>query len=265
MIKLVISDIDGTLLEEGTAQIDPRLFDAIRQLKKKGVLFVAASGRQYNSMLHVMRPVAEDILFVAENGTNIVQNGKSIYSQYIEPSLSEEAVRYLKTIPECEVTVSTPEMMYMENTNAELVELLTVGYQNAVTIVDDVIPFSKNASKMAIHRKAGSDAIADDIKNKFGDRLNVAIAGSVWVDLIHKDADKGFALKKLQEMLHISKEETMAFGDNCNDIGMLKQAGESYAVANAHPELKKVAKHEALSYKEDGVLKVLLGLLEKNE
>lgn len=265
MIKLIISDIDGTLLEEGTAQMNPKIFEAIRELKKKGVLFVAASGRQYNSMLHVMRPVAEDILFVAENGTNIVQNGKSIYSQYIEPALAEEAVRYLKTIPECEVTVSTPEMMHMENTNAELVELLTVGYQNAVTIVDDVIPYSRRASKMAIHRKAGSDAIADDIKNRFGDRLNVAIAGSVWVDLIHKDADKGYALKQLQDMLNIRKEETMAFGDNCNDIGMLKQAGESYAVANAHPELKKVAKHEALSYKEDGVLKILQGLLEHNE
>ena len=49
----------------------------------------------------------------------------------------------------------------------------------------------------------------------------------------------------------------MAFGDNCNDIGMLRQAGESYAVANAHPQLKEAAKHIAPPQQENGVLKVI--------
>lgn len=265
MIKLIVSDIDGTLLPEGTDQINPRLFEAIRELKKKGIVFAAASGRQYNSMLHVMEPVKDDIIFVAENGTNIVQNGKSIYSSYIDPSLAEEAVRYMKTIPDCEVTVSTPEMMHLENSNPELVALLTEGYRNNVAVVEDVLPYCSHTSKMAIYCGKGSGPVAEDLIQRFGDRLNVAIAGSIWVDLIHKDADKGYALNYLQNMLNITKEETMAFGDNCNDIGMLKQAGESYAVANAHPQLKQVAKHEALSYKEDGVLKVLLEVLENNE
>ena len=50
MIKMVVSDIDGTLLTEGTDQMNPEYYDVLRELKKKGILFVAASGRQYASM-----------------------------------------------------------------------------------------------------------------------------------------------------------------------------------------------------------------------
>ena len=50
MIKLIVSDVDGTLLPEGTADLNPELYDVIRELKAKGIVFAAASGRQMNSM-----------------------------------------------------------------------------------------------------------------------------------------------------------------------------------------------------------------------
>ena len=52
--------------------------ELIRELKKKGILFVAASGRQYASMKYVLAPVAEDLIFVSENGANITQNEKDL-------------------------------------------------------------------------------------------------------------------------------------------------------------------------------------------
>ena len=72
MIKLVVSDIDGTLLKEGTDQINPEMFDAIRQMRARGILFAASSGRQYASMRHVFEPVANDMIFIAENGSNVM-------------------------------------------------------------------------------------------------------------------------------------------------------------------------------------------------
>ena len=83
------------------------------------------------------------------------------------------------------------------------------------------------------------------------------IAGTYWVDFMNRSVDKGKAVETIQKIMKISKEETMAFGDNCNDIAMLLQSGESYAVANAHPQLKEIAKHIAPSYAEDGVLQVI--------
>ncbi len=83
MIKLVISDIDGTLLSEGTTQLDPELFEIIRELKARGVMFAAASGRQYASMRHVFAPVANDIIFIAENGTNVMCREQNISSGHV--------------------------------------------------------------------------------------------------------------------------------------------------------------------------------------
>lgn len=74
-------------------------------------------------------------------------------------------------------------------------------------------------------------------------------------------------LSCIQKVLGISREETMAFGDNGNDIGMLKQAGESYAVANAGSSVKEVARHVAQAGPDGGVIKVLKELINtmKNE
>lgn len=257
MIKLVVSDIDGTLLPEGADQINPDIYDVIRQLKEKGIMFAAASGRQYASMLHVFGPAADDMIFIAENGTNVMCRGKNMSAEYIEPDLAEELVHYMRTLEDSEVVLSTPETMYIETNDPELYILLKNSYHMQVEVVEDVLPYCSRTNKITIYRDSGIELLEPDAQQRFGDRLNVAIAGNSWIDFVGKNADKGTALGVIQSMMHISQEETMAFGDNCNDIGMLSHAGESYAVANAHPQLKAVAKYEAPSYKEDGVINTI--------
>lgn len=257
MIKLVVTDIDGTLLPEGTDQLNPELYDAIRRLKERGILFAAASGRQYGSMLYLFRPVAEDIIFIAENGSNVMFRGKNISSIYVEASLAEEVVRYNRTLPECETALSTPETMYLETENPEILKLLREGYHNNVEITDDLVKLCGSTNKLCVYRGTGIASVEKQIMEKFGSKLNTMVSGRNWIDFMSMDADKGNALAELQEMMGISVEETMAFGDNCNDIGMLNRAAESYAVANAHPQLKAAARYETLSNTEDGVLKVI--------
>ena len=95
MIKLIVSDIDGTILPEGTDLINPKLYDAIRILREKGIRFAAASGRQYESMHHVFAPVADEIYFISENGTNIMYQGKNLTFVPLAQELAElgEGVR----------------------------------------------------------------------------------------------------------------------------------------------------------------------------
>lgn len=81
------------------------------------------------------------------------------------------------------------------------------------------------------------------------------------MDCTPHGADKKSAVAFLQEYLGISPEETCTFGDNINDIEMLKNAGYSYAVANAREEVQAAAKAVCPSYLEDGVLQVLKSLL----
>ena len=98
MIKLIASDLDGTLLPEGTMDVNPELFDVIRRLKKKGVTFAAVSGREYDSIAKVFEPVKDDIYFIAGNGGVISYQGQIIEKTAIEPELFKEAVEYGKSM-----------------------------------------------------------------------------------------------------------------------------------------------------------------------
>ena len=83
------------------------------------------------------------------------------------------------------------------------------------------------------------------------------LSGDSWIDVANRSVSKGSAIEAILENLHIKKEEAMAFGDYLNDYELLLSCGESYAMENAHPKLKKIAKHITASNDEDGVMKVL--------
>ena len=257
MIKLIASDIDGTLLEEGTDKINPVIYEVIRQLKKKGILFAAASGRQYASMRHVFEPVADDMIFIAENGSNVMCRGRNMSCDYMEQEVAEELLLYLRALEGCDIIVSTPETMYLETRTPELCRKLEEDYHNEVSYTEDLLPLCRKTNKMAIYCPGMVEKYSGQLQERFGDRLNVMISGSVWIDFMNKTADKGRAMESIQKTMKISREETMAFGDNCNDVGMLLQAEESYAVENAHPDLIRVARHTAPAYYEDGVIKTI--------
>mgnify|MGYP000388097175 CR=1 FL=1 len=66
MVKLIASDLDGTLLQNGARDVNPIVFDQIRTLKEHGILFAAASGRQYLNLRRLFTPVQDDIAYIAE-------------------------------------------------------------------------------------------------------------------------------------------------------------------------------------------------------
>ena len=72
MIKLIASDVDGTLVKDSSPYIYPEMPEAVRQLKKKDILFCVASGRQYYSIRNMFKDVADDISYIAENGAHII-------------------------------------------------------------------------------------------------------------------------------------------------------------------------------------------------
>ncbi len=257
MIKLVVTDIDGTLVPESTTDINPEVYDVVRALKKRGILFAAASGRQYESMLQVLRPVADDVIFLAENGANIMLRGQNLSVTYIEKEAARELTAYARKLKDCEFMIATPERAYVEAGYRQLADILLNSYRMDAIVTDDVMPYADQAVKIAIYRQDGIAPVYPDIVKHFGDRMNILIAGNVWADCVSPDVDKGKALAFVQQSLGFTADETMAFGDNCNDIELLQCAKERYAVANADPRLKAVAGHIAPACEEDGVIRVI--------
>ena len=104
MIKLVASDLDGTLLLNGAQSLPEELFPLIKELKELGILFVAASGRQYANMKRMFAPVVDDMAFIAENGGLAIQNEKVLYQDSFPKELVREIVeaiydRRMPTLP----------------------------------------------------------------------------------------------------------------------------------------------------------------------
>ena len=111
------------------------------------------------------------------------------------------------------------------------------------------------------HHNCAEDVVGDEFIKRWGKKMNVVVSGKCWVDCANKGANKGSALRHFQEEYGITPDETLAFGDNLNDIEMLKRASHSFAVENARDEVKEAANFVTPSYKEDGVLQVLKAVL----
>lgn len=265
MIKLVVTDIDGTLVNEGENNLNTELHEVILELKKKGVVFVVASGRQYFNVRRLFEPVENEMIFVAENGAYVVCRGVEIDEISIKRSLVKGLVEEMRSMKECNFLVCAKDSLYVETKNEEFIDMLVNGYQYVVKVVDDVLDVDADIIKMSLFKKNDIDSIAGEVAQRWGDRLKVVVSGHDWMDFMDMAVDKGQAIEKIQRVLGIEKEETMVFGDNLNDIGMMERAEKSFAVGNARPEVKAAANHIADTNVNQGVLKVLKSLLAEME
>ena len=127
--------------------------------------------------------------------------------------------------------------------------------------LQDALAKELRINKMAIYRKENIGEVAQMMIPSWEDRLHCVVSGDIWVDFLNQETNKGNAIRSIQKTLKISPDETMVFGDNHNDLEMIKSATESYAVGNAADAVKKAAKYVADTNVNDGVLKVLRTLL----
>lgn len=263
MIKLIASDIDGTLIQDSTPDMYPEMIQAVKELKKKGIVFCAASGRQLASVQNVFREVKDEIAYIVENGAHIYYQGKTIAitpmkREYVEGIMGELRTWY----DSCDTVISTPAGSLIESKSQSFIDLLTYGYRNTFRSVEDVLSVPEEIIKIAIYRKGSIRELGESVLiPAWRDKVKVCMAGEEWVDFMDARVDKGNGLKVLQEYLGVSGKETMAFGDNNNDIGMMLAAGESYAVENAVPEVKRAALAVCPGYREKGVYQVIKKLL----
>lgn len=263
MIKLIASDIDGTLVENSTAVLHPEMFELIKKLKQKGILFCAASGRQYQSIANMFEPVKDDIIFLAENGAHIRYKDKDIALVEMKREHIEEIVHTIrKENIHGDYIVSTNDGSIMDTKNQEFIDLIAYGYRNKFRLVEDVLAENVPIIKIAAFLKGSIRELGESVLiPQFSDKVKATMAGEEWVDYMEASVDKGHALRMIQEYFHIAKEETIAFGDNSNDIGLLMAAGRGFAVENALNEVKAVATDICPSYDKKGVYATVMKLV----
>lgn len=243
MIKLIASDMDGTLLPYMGAHVDPEVFEIIKKLKAHGIQFMAASGRQHANLMKEFEPVKQDIDYMCENGCLVFHNGRLLFKETMPDDVARELIQTILDTPGYKCLVSGEETSYILKGDPAFSRLLREEVHNVVTEVDDLLHVPEAYFKISGYRYDKNERetlqqIDRYWTGLFEDRLTTVYGGNCWVDFSPIGVTKGTSITRLMSILHLKKDEVMAFGDNYNDEEMLNDVGYSFAMERAPQEIR---------------------------
>ena len=251
--------MDGTLLNSNH-EVSNRFFELFEELKSRNIIFVAASGRQYNSILDKLKSIKEDIMFVAENGGYVLHKDKELLATTLPKNKQSIVLDVLGQLENIHPVLCGKRNAYLTGDSNAFSDLLKQ-YYSSFEIVTDLTTVDTEILKIAVYHFESSERfIYPAVKHLEGD-LKVKVSGANWVDISSPKANKGYALELIQKKYNITPAETMVFGDYNNDLEMLALADFSFAMENAHPNVKKVANYLTASNDNLGVERILEKLL----
>lgn len=242
MIKLIVSDIDGTLLPYGQSELDIELFELIRRLRSAGVTFCPASGRQYHSLRALFRPVCNELAYICENGSIVYGAGSEDTAEVlgktvIERSKAMELCYDIMALDGHRLLMSGANTSYILTGDPWFENFMHVCKGNNVALISRPEDVPEDIIKLAVYCPDGTSECRHTLAPKWSGELSVASAGPDWVDF--NLADKASGLAALCRALGVPASETAAFGDNWNDAPMLKLAGRGYIMSGSDEALRE--------------------------
>ncbi|OIJ99983.1 HAD family hydrolase [Streptomyces sp. MUSC 14] len=262
-IRLIVTDMDGTLLDDAKRMPDG-LWPMLAELRRRGVLFSPASGRQYATLARQFDEAAEGMVFIAENGTYVVRDGVELSSDTLDTSVAARIVRKVRGLVADGVDVGAvvcgKRAAYVERTDeAFLADVRRYYVEHRV--VEDITAVDDDVIKVALIDFGSAEHTTAPALAEFAETHQVVVSSEHWVDVMNRTANKGTALRGLQRALGVTPAQTMVFGDYLNDLEMLDAADWSFAMAGAHPEVVSRARHLAPSNNDNGVLRTISRVL----
>ncbi len=243
MIKLVASDIDGTLLPIGHTHISQSFFEVINELDRMGIIFVAASGRQIPSLHMLFESVRDKVLFIAENGAYVEYKGETLHEAGMSHSLVKEIVADIEKTPDCEPIVSTKKTVYITKHAETFFRSREKEILYSTTVTDDFFNISDKVFKVTACNYEGILPNARTFAKTWEKFASVTVSGEMYFDFMDLSVSKGNALEKVMKLLNIGPDDCMVFGDNYNDISMLKKTENAFAMEHSDDTVKAYARY----------------------
>lgn len=288
MIKLIASDMDGTLLN-ASMQISEENIQAIKYAQSKGIEFMVATGRNRKEALPPLQEAGIDCAMITLNGAQVYDEAGN--SLFIVPISHEQTRSLIDLLKENDIyfEISTSNGIYSESQTrrienfaihtAEAMPHLTHKMAIAMTAarleflpINYVDDFSELFSieeleflKVICFHQDGARVLGPITKiiDGYGD-LVVTSSGQNNIEINHRNAQKGIAVAHVAKDRMISLEEVMTIGDNLNDVSMLQLAGVSFAMGNGELEVKEAAKYLTDTNIESGVGKAIVRAIDEN-
>lgn len=254
--------MDGTFVNN-KKEFSPEFKDIFYQLKKKNILFCAASGRQYYSLYEDFKPMSEDMLFIAENGGFVAYGKECLKAYAIEKETLNQLLDMLSQI-ETLMIVPCGKLGAYPLLKDKQYEFEIKKYYHSYKFIKQFSDIDDEIVKVAIYDpeyKIGR--FVDIIQSNLPKGLKQVTSGFEWMDITNADVTKGNGMKLFQEKLNISKDGCAAFGDNLNDYELLTSVKYSYAMSNAVQPIKDIAYEVIGSNEEFGVITKIKEILQE--
>lgn len=273
-IKMVVTDMDGTLLDEKGEFDRSRLKNILDELDKREIRFVVATGNEIHRMHLLFGDLLERVTLIVANGARIFDKNEVLLGTCWSQDLVAQVLSYFEGRERDVHLVVTAENgafvkmgtifpMIEKVVTAEMAQEFYQKINFVEALRPDDFPQVLKMS-MVVNEQVAVQAIRQ-LNQDFADTLNAVTSGYGAIDILQKGIHKAWGLKQLMQKWKIQEQDIMAFGDSENDIEMLQLAGISYAMENADPRVKTVANHLAPANTEAGVLTVLENYLRKGE
>lgn len=248
MIRMILTDLDHTLLRQD-GSISEKTLQILATCRANGIRFAIATARYWigaERYIDLLNPDFE----ITTDGTLIHSNGQCIYSCALSVSETNDIISIIsEAVPGAEITAACGKTVYWNSHHISESEKL-----HKAVYCDYSSPLKVQANKIVA--ELPDESIAREIASKTNSKLQ-CYRGEKWYAFMPATSGKTAAIQALAETSQISLENIVAFGDDLNDIEMLKLCGTGVAVANAIPQVMEAADEITLSNDEDGVAKWL--------
>ena len=274
-IKLVASDLDGTLLNKNK-EITPRLFDALEKLDELGIYFVPSTGRPFGTVPKAIKELPFLKYVITSNGAAIYDAAeqKNIIENFLTPEAVDAVIKIAKELPVIteyfiEGKAYIAKDIYDDLAPFNLTESHVTYIKNSRTPVEDFWNEMKRNNTVLENINL---VFADmELRKETWDRLkalglaSVTAATTKNIEITSLFATKAKALEKLCEVLGFTSENVLAMGDGDNDMPMIEFAGIGVAMANGEEHIKQAANIIADDCDDFGAAKILEQIIESKK
>ena len=231
-------DVDGTLLERGRP-VSPAVRRAIDRAQRQGTIVTLASGRMFPLLERLVEDLGIASPVICYGGALVVDPGtrQSIYERGVPRHLARDVIREARR-RDLTARVYVGEEVFVERLDPGTYNYDSLQRVNAVKVPDLLDRLDRDPTHLAIDAPPDrTRTLVEEMRLAFSPALHVTTGHPLLTEFSHPEVHKGSALAWLARELDVPREQTLAIGDDWNDVEMLRFAGLGVAVANAHPDV----------------------------
>lgn len=241
MIKLFVTDIDGTLIPAGTSKVPAQNVAAVQAMIRAGVKVVIATGRMYRAALPIAKQLGVAVPIIAYNGALIKSSsGEVLNERYMDEAsvlelikFFEERGRHIQSYSNDELYVAKKNRYVEFYEDSQRVKAVVAGWdglRGRVKGVTKLLSISDNPDELA-------DSM-NEVRKNFGAAVEVTRSHVMFAEFMKGGVSKAGAIKILAEKFGVDNAEILAIGDSENDLAMITSVGCGVAMGNAVPAVK---------------------------